>query len=167
MKFRVDFAGKPEDRRRGVFPGTERQAGLPTGLVQKLFTAQAMLSGHLGEQESTSLSADDEQSMRSNLNFIGSQRNERREYRDLNLQITEFVRAKRSKPWIVHRRAHRRLHDVLSQRSVPLDHADAAAQLLLNEQCDKNAPVPGENSRIRNMIGDTLMDHSFRDGEPR
>jgi hypothetical protein len=107
-------------------PCLTRESRLPTSLLKKLCSIEAMLRCDLGKQESALLFVGDQESVSSNLNLVWADRLGRREKRYFNFEFLEFLFAERGEPRIAKRSAGGTPHKALPKGLLAFDDTDAA-----------------------------------------
>jgi hypothetical protein len=116
-----------------------------------LFTIEAMRCGNLGKQESALCLVYDQQAVMSDLNLFRPNRLGRRENRNLDFELSEFLPAQRRKPRVAKGRAGGTMHDAFPKGLFTFNHSDTTAQASANVQGHKNAVSLVKNSMFRDL----------------
>jgi len=127
-------------------PCIRRQLGLARCFGEELFHGEAVLEGHLREQQAAAGSLTDEQSVDAELDFLGTDGEWGGEYRNFNVQAGQLLGTQSGKTRIAHRGPGRAGNDGVAQRFWRVYNADAAAESRADVEADEDSTGTRKNA---------------------
>ena len=135
-----------------IFPGFTREARLATGFPEKLFAREVVFDSNLGKQESALRVIDNQESVTPDFNSVRTDRLQRRENGNLDVEFFELARYQWTKTRILKGCADRAADYGLSQHLAGLRYANASLQASAHMEGDKDTATFREDSLSWNKV---------------